>query len=127
MRRCGAAVHLCHPCNKQGGVCVTACWSPLLTGGVISCPGFAPRFQAELRPLVPDTTELEVFVPPVSDVRRGGGGMEGMTVGVQGGEWLQTRQGRGLASDGTTELEVFVQRSVILKSDCEGIRDVAGY
>lgn len=34
----------------------------VLTGGLTACPGFLPRFQSELRPLVPDTMDLEVFM-----------------------------------------------------------------
>ncbi|EFJ45987.1 actin-related protein Arp6 [Volvox carteri f. nagariensis] len=36
----------------------------VLTGGVTSCPGFKERFTAELRALVPDDHQLNVFQPP---------------------------------------------------------------
>lgn len=35
----------------------------LLTGGLVQCPGFKERFEAELRPLVPGAYALNVFMP----------------------------------------------------------------
>ena len=34
-------------------------------GGVAACPGFRERFTAELRALVPDCADLNVFMPQV--------------------------------------------------------------
>jgi hypothetical protein len=38
----------------------------VLTGGCINVPGFVPRFQTELRALVPSELELVVTAPVVS-------------------------------------------------------------
>lgn len=38
----------------------------VLTGGMVQCPGFTERFNRELRPLVLDTYDLNVWSPPVS-------------------------------------------------------------
>lgn len=43
----------------------------VLTGGCAACPGFGPRFERELRPLVPDGVESGVVAPQVCDGCRG--------------------------------------------------------
>jgi hypothetical protein len=45
----------------------------VLTGGCINVPGFVPRFQSELRALVPSELELVVTAPVVSERFWGGG------------------------------------------------------
>jgi hypothetical protein len=42
------------------------------TGGVAACPGYSKRFSSDLRPLVPDTYDLEVFAPQVCYYTRTG-------------------------------------------------------
>ncbi|KAG2501776.1 hypothetical protein HYH03_000276 [Edaphochlamys debaryana] len=53
------AVTACHP-----GLAPLLFGNVILTGGVCGCPGFRERFEAELRPLVPDDFALSVFRPP---------------------------------------------------------------
>ena len=55
----------------------------IITGGVASCPGFSTRFQSDLRPLVPDTYDLEVFSPPNPALTS----WEGMSLLVSSGDF----------------------------------------
>lgn len=50
---------------------------PVHAGGLAGCPGFAQRFESELRPQVPDDFALGVRAPPVSTQHTCVGGARG--------------------------------------------------
>ena len=54
------SVHACHPALQP-----LLLSNVLLTGGAVRCPGLVARYSQELRPLVLQEHELQVFVPPV--------------------------------------------------------------
>jgi len=56
-----------------------------LIGGVAACPGYSKRFSSDLRPLVPDTYDLEVFAPQNPGLTT----WEGMSLFASSGEFAR--------------------------------------